>query len=83
MGTSMLWMPMGERGKLSDWVVVMDTGGRISCSMRGDVGCIGEMGQVEGLIMRRVSVIEEGKEIDVVDIVEVIEGIEDVRMKSG
>ena len=61
----------------------MDTRGRVSCSMRGDVGCMGEMGQVEGLMMGRVSVIEEGEEIDVVDIVVVIEGIEGVGMKSG
>ena len=79
----MLWMPMGERGKLSDWIVAKDTGERISCSTRGDVGCIGEMGWMEGSIMGRVSLIEEGEEIDVVDIVEVIEGIEDVRTKSG
>ena len=45
--------------------------------------CIGETGQVECSIMGRVSVIEEGKEIDVVDIVEVIEGIEDMRTMSG
>ena len=60
----------------------MDTGGRISCSTRGDVGHIDEMGRVEGSMMGRVSVIEDGEEIDVVDIVEVIKGIEEVRMKS-
>ena len=74
---------MGEQGRLSDWVVVMDRGGRISCSTRGDAGYIGETGWVEGLMMGRVLVIEDGEEIEVVDIVEVIEGIEDVRMKSG
>ena len=83
MGTSTLWMLMGEQGKLSDWVVVKDTGERISCSTRGDVKYISETGWVEGSIMGRVLVIEEGEEIDVVDIVEVIKGIEDVRMKSG
>ena len=38
MGTSTLWIPTGERGRSSDWVVAMDMGGRISCSTRGDVG---------------------------------------------
>ena len=61
----------------------MDTGGRISCSIRGDVRYIGEIGQVEDLTMGRVLVKENGKEMDVVDIVEVIEGIEEVEMKSG
>ena len=79
----MLLIPMGEWGRLFDWVVAMDTGGRISCSTRGDVGYIGETGRVEGSTMGRVLVIEDGKEIDVIDIVEVIEGIEEVGMKSG
>ena len=79
----MLWILTGEQGRSSDWVVVMGTGGRISCSMRGDVEYMGETGQVEGSIMGRVSVIEDGEEMDVVDIVEVIEGIEEVGMKSG
>ena len=83
MGMSILWMPMGERGKSSDWIVAMDTGGRVSCSTREDMGFIGEMGWMEGLIMGRVSVIEEGEEIDMVDIVGVIKGIEDMGMKSG
>ena len=61
----------------------MDTGGRISCSMRGNMGCMGETDQVEGSMMGRVLVIENGEEIEVVDIVEVIKGIDDVRMKSG
>ena len=61
----------------------MDIGRRISCLTRGNVGYIGEMGWMEGSMMGRVSVIEDGKEIDVVDIVEVIEGIEEVGMKSG
>ena len=61
----------------------MDTGGRISCSMRGNMGCMGETDQVEGSMMGRVLVIENGKAIEVVDIVEVIKGIDDVRMKSG
>ena len=74
---------MGEWGRSSDWVVVMDTGGRISCSTRGDMGYIGETGWVEGLMMGRVLVIEDGEEIDVIDIVEMIEGIEEIGMKSG
>ena len=45
--------------------------------------CISEMGQVEGSIMGRVSVIEEREEMDVVDMVEVIKGIEGMGMKSG
>ena len=61
----------------------MNTGGRVSCSMKGDVGCMGETGQVEGLMMGRVLVIEEGEEIDVINIAVVIEGIEGVGMKSG
>ena len=34
-------------------------------------------------MMGRVSVIEDGEEIEVVNIVEMIEGIDEVRMKSG
>ena len=52
---------MGERGRSSDWVVVMDTGGRISCSTRGDMRYIGKTGQVDGSTMERVSVIEDRK----------------------
>ena len=74
---------MGEQGRSSDWIVVMDMGGRVSCSTREDVGYIGETGRVEGLTMGRVSVIEDGEEIEVVNIVEMIEGIDEVRMKSG
>ena len=44
---------------------------------------MGETSWVEGSIMGKVLVIEEGEVIDVIDIVEVIKGIEDVRMKSG
>ena len=61
----------------------MDTGGRVSHSTRGDVGCMGEPGQVEGSMMGRVLVMEEGEEIEVDDIAMVIKGIEDVGMKSG
>ena len=83
MGTSMLWILTEEWERLSDWVVAMDTGGRTSCSTRGDMGYIGEAGRVEGLVMGRVLVREDGDEMKVVDIVEVIEGIEGVGMKSG
>ena len=64
-------------------MVVMDIGGRVSCSMRGNVGCMGKTGRVEGLMMGRVSVMEDGEEIEVVDIVEMIEEIDEVRMNSG
>ena len=79
----MLWILTGEQGRSSDWVVVMGMGGRISCLMRGDVEYMSKTGQVEGSMMGRISVIEDGEEMDVVDIVEVIEGIEEVGMKSG
>ena len=72
MGTSTLWIPTGEQGRLSNWMVVMDTGGRISCSTRGDVEYIGETGWMKGLTMGRVSVKEDGEEMNVVNIVEVI-----------
>ena len=49
----------------------------------GDVGCMGETGHVEGLMMGRVLVMEDREEIEVVDIVEVIKEIDEVRMKSG
>ena len=83
MGMLILWIPVGEWGRSSNWMVVMDTGGRVSCSTRGDMGCMSETGQVEGSMMGRVSVMEDGEEIEVVDIVEVIEGIDEMRMKSG
>ena len=47
------------------------------------MGYIGETGRMEGLMMGRVLVKEDGEEIDVVNIVEVIEGIEEVGMKYG
>ena len=74
---------MEEWERLSDWIVAMDTGGRFSCSTRGDMGSIGEVGQVEDLMMGRVSVREDRDEIEVVDIVEVMNGIEEVGMKLG
>ena len=64
-------------------MVAKDTGGRVICSMRGDVGCMGETGQVEGSMMGRILVMNEGEEIEVDDIAMIIEGIEDVEMKSG
>ena len=68
--------------RLSDWVVATDMGGRFSCLMRGDMGSIGEVGWVEGLMIGRMSVREDGDEIEVVDIVEVMDGIEGVGTKS-
>ena len=50
---------------------------------RGDMGSIGEVDQVEGLMMGRISVRENRDEMEVVDIVEVINRIEGVGMKSG
>ena len=79
----MLWIPMGEWRRSFNWDIVMDIGGRVSCSTREDMGCIGEIGWMEGSVMGRVLVIEDREEIEVVDIVEVIEEIEDMRMKSG
>ena len=64
-------------------MVAKDTRGRVICSMRGDVGCMGETGQVEGSMMGRILVMNEGEEIEVDDIAMIIEGIEDVEMKSG
>ena len=61
----------------------MDTGGRCSCSVKGDIGSIGVAGQVEDLMMGSVLVREDGDEIEVVDIVEVMDGMEGVEMKSG
>ena len=61
----------------------MNTGGRFSCSTRGEVGYIGEVGQVEGSMMGRVLVTEDGEEMDVFDTEEVIEGMEEVGRKSG
>ena len=61
----------------------MDTGGRTSCLTRGDMESIGKVGQVEGPMMGRALVREDGDEMEVVDIVEVIDEIEEVGMKSG
>ena len=61
----------------------MDTGGRTSCSTRGDVGSTDEVGWMEGSTMGRILVREDGDKMEVVDIVEMIEGIEGVGIKSG
>ena len=58
-------------------------GGRYSCSVKGDIGSIGVVGQVDDSMRGRVLVREDGDEIEVVDIVEVIEGMEEVGIKSG
>ena len=61
----------------------MDVGGRYSCSVKGDIGSMGVAGQVDDSMMGRMSVREDGDEIEVVDIVEVIDGMEGVGIKSG
>ena len=70
-------------GSSSDWVVAMDTGGRLSCLTKGDIGSMGEVGWVEDSMMGRVLVREDGDKIEVVDIVEIMDGIEEVGIKSG
>ena len=70
-------------GSSSDWVVVMDTGGRPYCLVKGDIGSMGEAGRVENLMMGSVLVREDRDEIEVVDIVEVMDGMEGVGIKSG
>ena len=64
-------------------MVVRDTGGRVSCSTKGFSGSIGKTGWVEGLMIGRVLVMDEGKEMEVDGIAIVIEGIEEVGMKFG
>lgn len=76
-------MPTWEQERSSDWVVAIDTGGRFSCSTRGELGYIREAGRVEVSTIGRVSVIEDGEEIEVFDIEEVIKGMEEVGRKSG
>ena len=61
----------------------MDIEERVSRSTRGDVGCMKETGQMEGSMMGRVLVMEEGDEIEVDNIAVVIEGIEGMGIKSG
>ena len=61
----------------------MDTGGRCSCSVKGDIGLMGVAGRVDDSMMGSVLVREDGNEIEVVDIVEVMDGMEGVGTKSG
>ena len=61
----------------------MDTGGRCSCSVKGDIGLMGVAGWVEDSIMGSVLVRENGDKIEVMDIVAVMDGMEGVGMKSG
>ena len=82
-GTSMLRIPAEGWESLPDWIVATDTGGRFSCSTKGDIGSMGEAGWVEDLMMGRVLVREDGDKIEVVDIVEVMDGIEGAGTKSG
>ena len=58
-------------------------GGRYSCLIKGDVGSMGVAGRVDDLMTGRVSVREDGDQIEVVDIVEIIDGTEGVGIKSG
>ena len=59
-------------------MVVRDIGERVSYSVKGLSGCIGEMGQVDDLMIGRVSVMDEGEEMEVDNIAIIIEGIEEV-----
>ena len=61
----------------------MDTGGRCSCSVKGDIGLMGMTGWMDDSMMGSVLVRENGDEIEVVDIVEVMDGMEGVGIKSG
>ena len=59
----------------------MDTGGRCSCLVKGDIGSMGVAGWVDDLMMGSVLVREDGDEIEVVDIVEVMDRMEGVGIK--
>ena len=61
----------------------MDTGGRYSCSVKGDIRSMGVAGRVDDSMMGSVLVREDGDEIEVVNIVEVMDGMEGVGIKSG
>ena len=80
-GMPMLRIPVEGWESLSDWIVAMDTRGRFSCLMKGDIGLIGEAGRMKDSMMGRVLVREDGDEIEVVDIVEIMDGIEGVGTK--
>ena len=60
----------------------MDTGGRCSCSVKGDIGSMGVVGQVDDSMTESVLMREDGDEREVVDIVEVMDGMEGVGIKS-
>ena len=79
----MLRIPAEGWGSSSNWIVATDTGGRFSCSMKGDIGSMGEAGRMEDSMIGRVLVREDGDEIEVVDIVEVMDGMKGVGIKSG
>ena len=61
----------------------MDTGGRCSCSVKGDIGLMGMAGRVDDSMMGSVLVREDGDKIEVVDIVEVMDGMEEVGIELG
>ena len=79
----MLRIPAAKWGSSSDWVVETDTGGRCSCSVKGDIRLMGMAGQVDYSMMGSVLVREDGDEIEVVDIVEIMDEMEGVGIKSG
>ena len=74
---------MGEQERSSDWVVVRDIGGRVSCSVKGLLGSIEETGQMNNLVIGRVSVTDEGEEMEMDDIAIVMKEIKEVGIKSG
>ena len=53
-------------------MVARDTVGKVSCSAKGVFGSIGETGWMDGLIIGRVSVMDEGEKMEVDDIAIVI-----------
>ena len=68
---------------LSDWIVAMDIGGKLACSVKGDIGLMGEAGWVEDSMMGSTLVREDRDEIEAVDMVKVMDGMEKVGIKSG
>ena len=55
-----------------------DTGERVSCSVKGASGSIGETGQIEDSMMERVLVMDEGEEIEADNITIVVEEMVEV-----
>ena len=63
-------------------MVARDIGGKVFYSVKGLSSSIGEMGQVDGSIIGKVSVMDKGEEMEVDDIAIVIEEVEEVGTKS-